>query len=186
MTTTNDTRPIRYLLARREENFHDDSDFYAVVWNPETNRVERIETGTTRCAPYRLEYRLVDADDEIREKARQYWRDHILPERVRKELEADAAADLDRRRVKLVRARGDRKGAVGDVIWVGESRYGRGRKRAGIKTDDGRVLWADIHQFEPVYVRRISDAEVRRTCEQIAERNPRGYETAFVRLRLVM
>ena len=55
------------VLETRERNYHDDSDFYAIVWDPETESSRNIEYATTRgwCYPNSA---VVDASEEIRAK----------------------------------------------------------------------------------------------------------------------
>ncbi len=50
-------------------------------------------------------------------------------------------------RVTVVR--GDHAGQVGEVFWVGESRYGKG-PRYGVKGDDGQTYWVDGPGVEPL------------------------------------
>jgi len=37
------------VLATRERNYYDDSDFYAVVWDEATQNIKEVEYDTTRC-----------------------------------------------------------------------------------------------------------------------------------------
>ena len=39
-----------HLLCEREENYHDDSDFYAVVFDDQAGAVRRVGVGSTRYA----------------------------------------------------------------------------------------------------------------------------------------
>ena len=57
------------VLANRERNMYDDSDFYALVWDEENERPVWVEIGSTRGAggAYQM---TVDASPEIWEKAR--------------------------------------------------------------------------------------------------------------------
>lgn len=44
--------------------------------------------------------------------------------------------------------RGEAAGTLGEIFWVGESRYGRGH-RYGIRNDDGETHWVDGPGCEP-------------------------------------
>jgi hypothetical protein len=54
--------------------------------------------------------------------------------------EASAAPLEKGTRVTIVR--GDHAGHVGEIFWVGESRYGKG-PRYGVRGDDGETYWVD-------------------------------------------
>jgi len=43
---------------------------------------------------------------------------------------------------------GEHKGVLGAVFWIGDSRYGKG-KRYGVKGDDAETYWVDQPQVEP-------------------------------------
>ncbi len=59
---------IGCVLSLGENNHYDDSDFYAYVWNEETQKIDKIYYDTTRC--YTGTTALVDATDEVRKKAK--------------------------------------------------------------------------------------------------------------------
>ena len=64
------------VLSLHENNHYDDSDFYAVVWNEETQALENNYYDSTRYASN--QYATIDATPEVRAKAEAYklkiWR----------------------------------------------------------------------------------------------------------------
>lgn len=58
------------VLGLGENNYYDDSDFYAIVWNEEKQMVENVYYDTTRAySPYTAN---IDATEEVRAKAKAY------------------------------------------------------------------------------------------------------------------
>jgi hypothetical protein len=65
---------VGFTLSLHERNGHDDSDFYAYVWNPTSQRVETVEYATTRGWSYPCYHAVVDATPEVRALAEAYQR----------------------------------------------------------------------------------------------------------------
>lgn len=157
----------KYLLADRERNFADDSDFYAIFWNTETNRIESEEYGTTRFANCP---RVAPADVYIRPVPQEIIELAIAYSAMRKFTalrmydydqvnEPDTANHGDRLTLTKKGTFKDKKtgekisyaaGDCGTVIWVGNfgTFYGNGYKtrnrsncRVGLRLDDGRVIF---------------------------------------------
>ena len=90
------------VLDEGEENYRDDSDFYAVVWDEESQCVRRTQYATTRfggggsCR--------IDATDEVREKAAAYLRNHLFQQWQRQN-EGLARIPEIGRRVRWVKGR---------------------------------------------------------------------------------
>jgi len=63
------------VLATRERNYYDDSDFYAVVWDEKSQAVINVEYATTRVGGGGSAW--VDATPEVIEKAKAYFAPHI-------------------------------------------------------------------------------------------------------------
>lgn len=61
-------------LFEVESNYHDDSDFYMVVWNEDTQSPEKILFATTRGWSYPCYASHVDATDEVLEKYNEWKR----------------------------------------------------------------------------------------------------------------
>jgi hypothetical protein len=86
------------VLADRERNGYDDSDFYAVVWDEARQCVTSIEIGSTRYGGGDRSWP-VDATPEVKTKARVWW--------------AKTYADL-----AVERAKQPKSVAVGDTVRV--------------------------------------------------------------------
>ena len=134
------------VLETREINGHDDSDFYAVVWNEEKGDVERVTYASTRGWTY-PNGAAVDATPEVVAKYQALV--------ARREAEAralaaarEAATPTVGKAVRFVRSvRGKHateQGASGTVFWFGKDSYDRfGRKfRIGVKLADRKVFVA--------------------------------------------
>jgi len=76
----------KYLLADRERNGYDDSDFYAVFWDTETQTIRSEEYGSTRYPSPRVaptdEY-LRDIPEGELQKARIYFQDRLETDLIR-------------------------------------------------------------------------------------------------------
>ena len=100
----------RYVFDKWEHNGRDDSDWYAVVYTSETDKLERIETGTTRFAnahPGTVEATLLEPTEEV--KARvvviltgMYL--HALTNLEHKRVYEPEPSELEGKRVRLVQA----------------------------------------------------------------------------------
>lgn len=136
------------VLSLREQNYFHDSDWYAVVWDDETEAPRDVLYATTRGATDENSAS-VDATDAVRAKY-EAWRRHQAQLRA----EAVAARELRTvRRGKRVRVVGGRKvplGTVGVVTWIGEGI--RGRERVGLTDERGEVWWTDARNVEVVLV----------------------------------
>lgn len=67
------------VIAERERNMSDDSDFYALVWDGE--KVREVEWGTTRFWSY-TNGCVVDATPETMQAALEWWRKDRLPRAI--------------------------------------------------------------------------------------------------------
>lgn len=135
------------VIASRERNYHDDSDFYALVWNPETKRVEEHGVGTTRMGGTDDNYAAADLADEYKADYRQYLIDEQekalrLYDRQEWQRAAYEAVTPGRKgqTVRVVKGRKVPVGFEGVIIWAGESGPSwRSSTRIGIKSADGDV-----------------------------------------------
>jgi hypothetical protein len=149
------------VLSLGERNGYDDSDFYAVIWNPEKGCTERVQYATTRGWTY-PNSATVDATPEVL-ASYEAWCTKVR-EDSRKAKEATEAAEPKKgRMVKVVKGRKVPKGTVGTVIWYGACksfgpvpRY-RGNwvpaatpMRVGIKDATGAVHWTAASNVEVV------------------------------------
>jgi hypothetical protein len=113
------------VLKTGEHNYYDDSDFYALVWNEEKQRVVEIQYATTRGWTYH-NTAVVDATDEVRAKAAA-WEAERLVREYTSELVESKLNDLTRPdegvQVRSLTTRGKNKGIVGTVRWIGVDQY---------------------------------------------------------------
>lgn len=118
------------VLETRERNGYDDSDFYALVWNPETRAVETVEYGSTRYWTY-LNTATADASLETLTGVEEW-----LAEQYDKQVERMAAVEATEIKVgievEVTKAvtRGKNKvakGMRGTVVWRGEDTYNTSR-----------------------------------------------------------
>jgi hypothetical protein len=137
---------VGMVLATGEHNWHDDSDFYAVVWNPVTGRPEEIEYATTRGWTY-ANSATIDATPGIRAEYDAY-RATLARERQEARDALEAATPYAGKIVRVVRGRKVPVGTVAEVIWYGAGRdYGHRARyggtppmRVGLKVNGERVF----------------------------------------------
>lgn len=127
------------VLETYEENGRDDSDFYAVVWDDETNCLRHKLYATTRF--YSNGYGAkIDATPEIVAKATAERKERFLQSEVEKD-EEKAKTVAKGKKVEVVSGRKNR-GAIGEVFWVGNpdkfSYYSKEHRSVGIKLNDER------------------------------------------------
>jgi hypothetical protein len=161
--TENDLGPEHFdvtwegsVLRLREYNGHDDSDFYAIVWDAEAGEPREAWYATTRGWTYNNSA-TVDATPEVRAAYDAYAR------RQREALQRDrdaAEAEVPRtgRRVKVVKGRKVPAGAEGTVFWYGKDKYagknwlpwddGRTGYRVGFETANGEKFFTAATNVE--------------------------------------
>lgn len=154
MAITDPDGTIRFtgaVLMEREENWRDDSDGYALVWDAAEGRVKRVETWTTRFAgPFsRVE---VDATDAAKEAASAWVREE-LAQRLLPVLDARARKIEPYVSATVVAGRKIPKGERVDVIRLEANpfrtyyRNGYNRpdnpwnQRALVRRPDGSQAW---------------------------------------------
>lgn len=135
--------PARYagrIIAFREDNGYDDSDFYALV-EEEPGQFHWIATGSTRVGGGWIAH--PDATDDVKARYAAWYA-------TRAEAAQAAQAAHEETLIKpgrTVQVRGGRKhnGAEGVVTWVGEDQYKTTRHtthyRARIETPDGDTFY---------------------------------------------
>ena len=127
------------VLETYEENGYHDSDFYAVVWDDETNSLIHKQFATTRF--YSNGYgATIDATPEIIEKATAERKNRFLKSAIEAD-EETAKTVAKGKMVEINRGRKNR-GIIGEVFWVGNpdkfSYYAKEHRSVGIKLDDER------------------------------------------------
>lgn len=160
------------VLEDRERNYHDDSDFYALVWDEADQRIRTIEYATTRFAGGG--FCDVDATPEVRAKAAA----SCIPQMEKVML---GAAYFEAHKVRWgnkVRVVGDDKwnrlpkkhaallGQECDVFWLGATtydRYGRNKsERVGVRLLDGTRIFLPLSNVERAEPDPIDEAAIRR------------------------
>jgi hypothetical protein len=145
-----ETTHVGVVLSTGEHNYHDDSDFYALIWDEDTQSVREVEYASTRGWTY-PNGAWVDATDEVKAKADAYY-EGIALRNWKLDNEKQAKFPTKGKVVKVVKGRKTPVGTTGDVIWSGEGRrygyYGKTPYRVGIKAADGVVHWTDADNVE--------------------------------------
>lgn len=185
------------VLADREENYYDDSDFYAIIWSPAEQRCRRVDYDSTRYAGGGN--CRVDATPEVRRAAAQWLADWYRDQATRL-ADREAHAIKKGRFVRVVadyKPRGVDKvpayaGDYAYIFWEGEDRYS-GCSRYGIEfvggdRDGQRTFVTGSHRFEvlnPVdYMRSAEDIEAH--AQHIAESDRPAVYRAFSRCAIVV
>tara|TARA_X000000950_G_scaffold256475_1_gene321938 strand:+ start:61 stop:681 length:621 start_codon:yes stop_codon:yes gene_type:complete len=127
------------VLETYEENGYHDSDFYAVVWDDETESIIHKQYATTRF--YSNGYGAkIDATPEVIAKATAERKARFLKSAIEKD-EETAKTVAKGKMVEINRGRKNR-GIIGEVFWVGNpekfSYYSKEHRSVGIKLDDER------------------------------------------------
>ena len=142
-----ETTHVGLVLKLGEHNWHDDSDFYTIVWNEEKGQPEKIEYASTRGWSY-PNHAEVDATPDVKEKYMNWVNAQQEAARI---LAAEIEAKTPRigKKVRTTVTRGKNKNKIGTVVWMGrnqylsvwESRYADLTQlcyqRVGITPDDG-------------------------------------------------
>lgn len=137
------TKPeyVGCVLSTYERNGHNDSDWYAICWDREKQKVVEVEYDTTRAGGGgRAE---IDATDEVlrevyrwyKQMGRELFDAHTNPAEAKKVRKGDT--------VRVIRGRKIPKGTEGVVFWVG-TRYNQyshsDEERVGIEVDGERMF----------------------------------------------
>lgn len=152
------------VLCDREENYHDDSDGYCIVWDETEGKLRKIYTWTTRCGSNTNGY--ADATEDVKEKAAA-WLEKWLEPQVRAHLTAKAEAVVKGARVVVERGRKVPHGTEGVVMWEGDATFGfhHVTHRIGIRTDAGDVVFTARENVRRLDVLPIDETEVARLCK---------------------
>jgi hypothetical protein len=173
------------VLCTREENYHDDSDFYAVCWDDKKSCLVREDYATTRFAGGGSAS--VDATDEVKAKASAWLKDQLLPQ-VKAWNETQAQEPAKGKTVKVVKGRKIPHGTTGEVFWAGWKSnaydYNRSRTfRVGFKVGE-ETYWTDGKNVEVVdWEQYLKSPE---EVDGIAERRSREWHLLFTRLEIVI
>ena len=134
-----ETTHVGLVLGTGEHNFYDDSDFYAVVWDPVKKKTQEVEYATTRAWTYN-NHAEVDFDEDL------YGADYRAY--VLQRATAAAIAEYSSLRgnvsdigrvVKVVRGRKIPLGTVGKVVAVWVNPYDAHNQQYLLEVDKKRV-----------------------------------------------
>lgn len=144
--TKTDTGPEHFevtwegaVLALREMNGPDDSDFYAVVWDAAAGAPRDVYYATTRGWTY-YNSAAVDATPDVRaaydawHAVRRIEYEAAAAEAEAAAAEAEARVPRPGRHVRVVKGRKVPVGTEGTVFWAGNAGYGQ---RVGFTTAQG-------------------------------------------------
>ncbi len=153
------------VLYDWERNYHDDSDFYALVWDEAEGRIRTVEWGTTRFAG--LGSCSTDATEEVQKAAATYLA-RVAFDRWVEANYAQAATVEKGKEVVCTATRGKNKGKRGTVIWYGvaHAAYSEWSKvwRVGVRQENGEVFWTgaeNVQVIDPLeYARPLAEGLV--------------------------
>lgn len=166
------------VLETREYNGHDDSDFYALVWDEAAQKVERVDYATTRfhCTGSASE----DATPEVRAKAAEWCR-RLWVVQATAESARDARVPLTGRRVRVVGGR-KHKGKEGTVFFREERRSFHGTWsygfRIGVRPSDEKEgkFWKDAFFLDEKHVEVIDPEQYEVSADALQEQSLRVTE----------
>jgi hypothetical protein len=153
-----DVSHVGHVLFTRERNGYDDSDFYAVVWDDETQAPKEVFYATTRGWTY-YNSAIPDATPDV-QAAYDAYRERVSRERAEERARIEAAVPRKGTRVRVTSGRKVPHGTAGTVIWYGTDKYaprystlvqdGRVGMRVGVKDDAGTVHWTSATNVEVI------------------------------------
>lgn len=161
------------VLMDREENWYDDSDFYAVVWDAEKRALRRVDYATTRYYTYGNSCH-VDATPEVKALARE-WLEEWAFNAMKTRYEREASRVQKGRRVRVVKGRNVEHGTEGELFWLQETRH---YTRIGIALTTERddrgfhkdVVWTYASNVEVADPEVPSDDEIREEAREWASK----------------
>lgn len=130
------TSHVGLVLELREYNGYDDSDFYAIVWDPEKGAPDRVDYASTRGWTYPNGAH-VDATPEVL-AAYAAWREVQRRAAEKRRAEQEERTIRRGKRVRVVKGRKVRVGTEGECFWQGHGFHG---PRIGIRTADGQTIF---------------------------------------------
>ncbi len=162
------------VLCTREENYYDDSDFYAVVWDEEDSSLKKVYYASTSHYTYE-NVAEVDATPEVKAKARE-WLFKWAMEQLRKADKEKAERPEVGKMVKVVKGRKVKLGTTGKMFWAGTDRWGK--LKVGVATsekkENGRyvdVVWTWVDNVEVINPEsyRTPEEELVKRAEHVAQ-----------------
>lgn len=140
-TKENTSEFVNAVVALRERNGYDDSDFFATVWNGHT--FKEICYATTRFATDHM-YASIDATPEIKAKYEMYCKE-------REALAAYQGSLLPTRGKKVTIVRGRKhKGKVGEITGVYPNQFRRNEMNARVRDESGETFFVPVDYCEVI------------------------------------
>jgi hypothetical protein len=174
------------VLETYEENGYHDSDFYAVVWDEETESIIHKQYATTRFYSNGCGAK-IDATPEIIAKATAERKSRFLKSAIEDD-EETAKTVAKGKMVEINRGRKNR-GVIGEVFWVGNpekfSYYAKEHRSVGIKLNDEKddngkfknVVFAYDYNCDVVnYESHLTD---KKHLEEIATNKANSYSYSY-------
>ena len=151
---------VGLCLQDREANYYDDSDWYMLVWNPETNDTKEICFASTRGWTYPCYGSSPDATPEVKAAANAYF----LAQSIEIMTNADrreARTPKHGKEVRVIKGYTNKgikveAGSVGDIFWTGESknfsgsRFYRPEPMIGFRALDGTRTFTKAANVEVI------------------------------------
>jgi len=145
---------------------------YANVWNPETEKIDRVLIGLAfECYQGPWGHAEEDAADAIHEHLarKKAERRAAIVDAAR---EREAARPAKGKTLRVIKGRKTPIGTTGECIWEGPDKYHAHAHRVGIKDHRGEVHWTSANNVE--VVRESPEDEVRARYED--ERHANNYD----------
>lgn len=173
------------VMCTREENYYDDSDYYAVVWDEEKQCLKRVDYDTTRFAGGGRAS--VDYTEEVEAKAAA-WLKALWIEKLNDWNDAQAAEPAKDKTVKVVKGRKVKIGTVAKVFWAGwvpnKFDYNRSQIfRVGLLID-GEKVYTDgrnVEVIDPDQYLKPADE-----IDKLADQRKYSWHAPFTRLGIVL
>jgi hypothetical protein len=161
------------VLSTYERNGINDSDFVAIVWNPDTHAIDHITYDSTSYGGYGKA--TVDATPDVIAEAEKALAARIA-ETDLAQARKDATTPVKGRLVRSTTTRGKNVGAEGIVMWRGEkrSRYGTWSYgyRVGIKVSgESRLRYLDETSVEVIEPPAVDESAIIQRAAQAARRH---------------
>lgn len=179
-----DVKFLGCVLCTREENGPSDSDFYAVYWSEEEQRLVREDYATTRFAGGGAAG--VDATEEVRRKA-SAWLEDWLFKAWQKDNERQSHEIKPDRKVKIVKGRKHPIGVTSTVGVLIPMQFGPRNAtyaRLDLDTPGRERIDVDVRNLEVVNPKQYEYPEER--GRYFAQRNNTAYHAPFVRFGFVV
>lgn len=153
------------VLETREENWPDDSDYYANVWDDATQSIKKVYYASTRGGGSDYNGAVADITPENLAKANAHLQAEFL-KRAEYEIRAELKHGAIGQRVKVARGRKVPKGFEGVVM--SEQEVPAYRHHAGSLSYDERFVWV-IAEHEAWFV-KAAHLDVLDSAEEIERR----------------